>query len=127
MEIEINNVKYQVKSNALTKFHYKKLFGVGIFKDISVLNSINTKSEKIRKELKGTDLTDEEIEIEVNNQLMGESDAIIDVALKMAYVLIYTANNQFMSFEQWLGTIDKVDLKETWVSEVITTISNTFC
>lgn len=126
-EIVINNKTYEIKSNALTKFHYKKIFGVGIFKDISILNAINTKSEKIRKELKDSGLSEEEIEIEVNTQLIEESDAIIDVALKMAYILIYTANNQFMSFEDWLNTLDKVDLKENWVSEVINTISSTFC
>ena len=39
-------------SNALTRLHYKKLFGVGLFQDISKMNTINKKQVILENQLK---------------------------------------------------------------------------
>lgn len=126
-EIIIKEKVYTISCNALTRFHYKKLFGTGIFKDIALLQKINTKSEELRKELKKTLEDEKEIEEKVNESLLEDADTLLDVVEKMAYVLIYTADNGFMSFNNWLESMESIDLKETWVSEVINIISKSFC
>lgn len=125
--VTICDKEYEIACNAFTRFQYKKVFGNGIFADINVLNKFSTEQEKLRKELKEKKLSDDEIEQEVNIKMMDSLDDFIDVIEKIAYIEIYTANNKIESFEDWIKSIDKIDLSADWISEVTELAVNSFC
>lgn len=119
--------EFPIECNAFTRFQYKTIFGKGIFEDISVLNDFSTKQEELRKELKKKKLSDEEIDNEINKMMLQHVDDFLDVIEKMAYILIYTANSNIGSFEDWLKGITKIELSEDWISEVTELAVNSFC
>ena len=125
--ITICDKEYEIACNAFTRFQYKTIFGKGIFADIKILNEFSTKQENLRKELKKQKVSEEEIENQVNLMMMENLDDFIDVIERMAYILIYTANNKVGSFEDWLKGIDKIDLSADWISEVTELAVNSFC
>lgn len=125
--ITICDKEYPIECNAFTRFQYKTIFGKGIFADIKILSDFSEKQEKLTKELKEKGLEKEEIEKEINSSMMENLDDFIDVIEKMAYILIYTANNKVDSFEKWLKGITKINLSAEWISEVTELAVNSFC
>ena len=125
--ITICGKEYKIECNAFTRFQYKTLFGRGIFADIKVLSEFSEKQENLRKELKAKKMSDEEIENEINKSMMENLDDFIDVIERIAYILIYTANNQVEGFEKWLKGITKLDLSESWIEEVTEFAVSSFC
>ena len=123
--ITICDKEYEIDCNAFTRFQYKTIFGRGIFADIKALNDFSIKQEKARKELSG--LSEEELEAELNLIMMENLDDFIDVIERIAYILIYTANNKIGSFEDWLKGITKIDLSASWISEVTELAVSSFC
>lgn len=126
-KITICDKEYEIACNAFTRFQYKTIFGKGIFADIKTLNEFSSKQEQLRKELKDKKVSEEEIENQINLMMMENLDDFIDVIERMAYILIYTANNKVGSFEDWLKGIDKIDLSANWISEVTELAVNSFC
>ena len=59
--------------------------------------------------------------------MMVDLDDFIDVIEKIAYILIYTANNKIGSFEDWLKSIEKINLSDSWISEVTEFAVASFC
>lgn len=116
--ITIDGKDYEIACNAFTRFQYKKLFGVGLMADIQKLSAITTKQEELRNELKKKKLKDEQIELEVNSMFMNEFDDFVDVIEKLTYILIYTANSNCGTFEDFLKGIEVVDLSAGWINEV---------
>ena len=125
--ITICGKEYPIDCNAFTRFQYKTVFGRGIFADIKVLSEFSEKQENLRKELKAKKMSDEEIENEINKSMMENLDDFIDVIERIAYILIYTANNQVEGFEEWLKGITKLDLSESWIGEVTEFAVSSFC
>lgn len=125
--ITICGKEYPIDCNAFTRFQYKTVFGRGIFADIKVLSEFSEKQENLRKELKAKKVSDEEIENEINKSMMENLDDFIDVIERIAYILIYTANNQVEGFEEWLKGITKLDLSELWIEEVTEFAVSSFC
>lgn len=125
--ITICGKEYPIDCNAFTRFQYKTVFGRGIFADIKVLSEFSEKQENLRKELKAKKVSDEEIENEINKSMMENLDDFIDVIERIAYILIYTANNQVEGFEEWLKGITKLDLSESWIEEVTEFAVSSFC
>ena len=125
--ITICGKEYKIECNAFTRFQYKTVFGRGIFADIKVLSEFSEKQENLRKELKEKKMSDEEIENEINKSMMENLDDFIDVIERIAYILIYTANNQVEGFEEWLKGITKLDLSESWIEEVTEFAVSSFC
>ena len=125
--ITICDKEYEIACNAYTRFQYKTVFGRGIFADIKILNEFSENQEKLRKDLEKQNKTVEEIEKEINLSMMENLDDFIDVIQRMAYILIYTANNKIGSFEEWLKGIEKIDLSANWIGEVTELAVNSFC
>lgn len=123
--ITICDKEYEIDCNAFTRFQYKTIFGRGIFADIKTLNDFSVKQEKVTKEL--ANLPEEEQETQLNLIMMENLDDFIDVIERIAYILIYTANNKIGSFEEWLKGITKIDLSASWISEVTELAVNSFC
>lgn len=126
-QIEIEGKTFDIDCNAFTRFQYKSIFKRGIFEDIKVLNDYSNKQEDLRKKMKAENKTDEEIERELGSAMMTELDSFLDVIERIAYILIYTANNKVGNFEEWLKSIKKIDLSEKWISEVTEFAVNSFC
>ena len=125
--ITICNKEYPITCNAFTRFQYKKIFGKGFFTDIKLLNDFSEAQESIRKELEDKGLEEEEIEKKITSSMMEGLDDFIDVIEKIAYILIYSANNKIEPFEKWLENIEKIDLSDSWISEVTECAVNSFC
>lgn len=125
--ITICDKEYQIECNAFTRFEYKTIFGKGIFQDIKILNDFSREQEKKRKELKEQGMAEEEIEAEINLMMMEKLDDFIDVIERIAYILIYTADNKIGKFDEWLKGINKIDLSANWISEVTEFAVNSFC
>lgn len=125
--ITICDKEYEIECNAFTRFQYKTIFGRGIFTDIKILNEFSKKQEKLRKELEEKKVSEEDIESQISLATMDNLDDFIDVIEKMAYILIYTANNKIGSFEDWLKGIEKIDLSANWIGEVTELAVNSFC
>ena len=125
--ITICDKEYEIECNAFTRFQYKTIFGRGIFTDIKILNEFSEKQEKLKKELKEKNISEDEIESQINLAMMDNLDNFIDVIERMAYILIYTANNKIASFEDWLKGIEKIDLSANWIGEVTELAVNSFC
>lgn len=126
-KITICDKEYEIDCNAFTRFQYKTVFGRGIFADIKILNEFSEKQEKLRKELKAKKMSNEEIENQINISMLENLDDFIDVIERIAYILIYTANNNVESFEEWLKGITKLDLSQPWISEVTEFAVSSFC
>ena len=125
--ITICDKEYEISCNAFTRFQYKTIFGKGIFADIKTLNEFSSKQEQLRKELKDKKVSEEEIENQINLMMMENLDDFIDVIERMAYILIFTANNKVESFEDWLKGIEKIDLSASWIGEVTELAVSSFC
>lgn len=125
--ITICDKEYPVSCNAFTRFEYKNIFGKGIFADIKVISDFSQQQEKISKELEKKGMNKEEIEKEINSCMMENLDDFIDVIERIAYILIYTANNDICDFNEWLKSIDKIDLSANWISEVTELAVSSFC
>ena len=126
-KITICNKEWDIDCNAFTRFQYKKIFGVGIFSDIKILNQLNEKQENARKKLEAEGATEEQIQKAINEVTLDNLDDFIDVIEKIAYILIYTANPKIEPFEIWLKNIEKIDLSSSWISEVTELAVNSFC
>ena len=125
--ITICEKEYPIVCNAFTRFEYKKIFNRGIFADIKVLSEFSDNQEKMKKELVKKELADEEIEKEINLYMMEHLDDCIDVIERIAYLLIYSANDKIESFENWLKAIEKIDLSDKWIQEVTEVAVSSFC
>ena len=125
--ITICDKEYTITCNAFKKKKKKKIFNRGIFADIKVLSEFSDNQEKIKKELAEKGLADEEIEKEINLYMMEHLDDFIDVIERIAYILIYSANDKIESFENWLKAIEKIDLSDKWIQEVTEVAVSSFC
>lgn len=126
-KITICDKEYEISCNAFTRFQYKTIFGKGIFADIKVLNEFSEKQEKLRKELISNGKNDEEIEKEINLEMLENLDDFIDVIERITYILLYTANENIGTFDEWLKSLDKIDLSADWIGEVTELAVSSFC
>lgn len=125
--IKICGKEYPIDCNAYTRFQYKKIFGQGIFSDIKKLNEFSEKQESLKEEMKSKGISEEEIEKQINLVMMENLDDFIDVIERIAYILIYTANNKVESFDEWLKSLPKIELSADWIGEVTELAVDSFC
>ena len=126
-KISICDKEYEIDCNAFTRFQYKKVFDKGIFEDIKILSEFSQKQNNLTAELKQKGLNETEINEQVSLFMMENLDDFIDVIERIAYILIYTANSNIESFEDWLKGIDKIDLSASWITEVTEFAVSSFC
>lgn len=121
-KIKICGTEYEICTNGLTMFLYKKEFKTGIMADISRLQRIYL--TKVDTEGK----TEEEAQQELGIAMMPQMDDYIEVALRIAYILIKTGNRDFMSFDDFVQTIDQINIfEDKWIDEVTELAVNSFC
>lgn len=124
-KITICGKEYEICTNAFCMFEYKKQFKTGIIADIGRMNEYNIKVEEVEKKCK-QEGREEDIEQEVNRVALEEFDNIIQIPLQLAYTFIKVADRNFMSFEDWLMTIEDIKIEDSWIAEVTELAVNSF-
>ena len=128
-KIEINGISYDIDCNALTYIDYRKKFNKGIFQDIDILQKFTTTqvllSNKYKKE--NPTLTDAQIEILLSKDMLQNLDEYIEASTRLAYSLIYTADDKIGSYEDWLKNIKQIKTNDKWIVEVTEFAVDHFC
>lgn len=128
-EINISAKLYKINCNAYTYIIYPKLFGNSIFEDISVIQQFVGSGALTLEKLKNdnNNLSDDEIAEMITKSFSAEKlQAYIESSLKLAYALIYTANNDFMEYNEWLKTIRNIDAGDEWIAEIANYVITNF-
>ena len=127
--IVIDGNKYDIECNALTYIQYKKVFNKGIIADMDII-----KDYLIRQTLKANELkekypqmSEQEIDTQVGNYMNNYIDDFIEVITRIAYILIYSANEKIEEYENWLRKIKSFKIDDDWVAEVTELAVDCFC
>lgn len=127
--IVIDGNEYDIECNALTYIQYKKVFNKGIFADMDII-----KDYLIRQTLKANELkekypqmSEQEIDTQVGNYMNNYIDDFIEVTTRIAYILIYSANEKIEEYENWLRKIKNFKIDDDWVAEVTELAVDCFC
>ena len=124
-KLEICGKEYEICTNAFCMFEYKKQFKTGIIADIGRMNDYNVKVAEIEEKCKQEN-READIEKEVNKVALEEFDNIIQIPLQLAYIFIKTADRNFISFEDWLTSIEDIRIEDSWIAEVTELAVNSF-
>lgn len=128
-KIEINGISYDIDCNAFTYIDYRKKFNRGIFQDIDILQRFTTTqvllANKYKKE--NPTLTDAQIEILLSKDMLQNLDEYIEASTRLAYSLIYTADDKIGSYEDWLKNIKQIKTNDKWIVEVTEFAVDNFC
>lgn len=127
--IVIDGNEYNIECNALTYIKYKQIFNKGIFADMNIIKDYIVMQTVKARELKEKypQISDEEIDIEVGSYMNNYIDEFIEVITRLAYILIYSADEQIEQYEKWLKKIKNLKIDDDWVVEVTEFAVNCFC
>lgn len=128
-QIVIEGNSYDIDCNALTFILHKRIFNKGIMEDVHVLQNyiiIQTiKSNELKQ--KFTELTEEQIDNRVAKFMNEYIDDFIEAITRIAYTLIYTANDKIKSYDEFLRSIKKLKIDDDWIVEVTELAVDCFC
>lgn len=128
-QIVIEGKSYDIDCNALTYILHKRIFNRGIMQDIHVLqNYIITQTIKANElKEKFTELTEKQIDEQVATFMNNYIDDFIEAITRIAYTLIYTANDKIESYEDFLKKIKHFKINDDWIVEVTEFAVDCFC
>lgn len=128
-QIAIDGNKYDIECNALTYILHKRLFNRGIMQDIHVLqNYILTQTVKANEiKTKLPKLSEAEINNQVANFMNEYIDDFIEAITRIAYTLMYTANEKLVGYEEFLRSIKNFKIDDDWIVEVTEFAVDCFC
>lgn len=105
--IKIGSTAYDMKSSAYTVFAYKDQMGRDLLADISKINDTYIEINKLPEE-------------EQTGAWLNEITGVIEIALKLAYIMIKEQDKSFKNYEEWLQEIDAITGTEnSWIQEVM--------
>lgn len=127
--ITIEGKEYEVECNALTYVQYKKMFGRGIIEDLQIVKNylVNQTIETNKIMLEDNTLSEVEVSNRLSEIMVHSIDEFIEVITKIAYIMIYSANNRIESYENWLKNIKKFKIDDDWIVEVTEIAVDCFC
>lgn len=126
-KITICDTEYSIDCNALTFVKYKSFFKTGILKDMQFIKNYLVKQTIISNKLDETSINDAEKLQQVSNVMIDDTDEFVTKITQIAWILIYTANNKIESYEDWLKSIKKFDVTDSWIFEVTEYAVDCFC
>lgn len=127
--IVIDGNEYNIECNALTYIQYKKVFNKGIFADMDIIKDYLVRQTLKANELKEKypQMSEQEIDTQVGNYMNNYIDDFIEVITRIAYILIYSANEKIEEYENWLRKIKNFKIDDDWVAEVTELAVDCFC
>ena len=126
-QIEISGVQYNIDCNALTFVKYKSFFKTGILKDMQFIKSYLIKQTVLAKQVEEKNIDEVEKLSHVSDYMIDDTDEFITKITQIAWILIYTANTQVTSYEDWLKTIKEFKIDDDWIVEVTEFAVDCFC
>ena len=128
-QIAIDGNKYDIDCNALTFVLHKRLFNKGLMQDVRILqNYLITQTIKANEiKAKFPKLTDAEIDNQVANFMNEYIDDFIEAITRIAYTLMYTANEKLVGYEEFLRSIKNFKIDDDWIVEVTELAVDCFC
>lgn len=127
--IVIEGNKYNIDCNALTFVLHKRLFNKGLMQDVRILqNYLITQTIKANEiKTKFPKLSDAEINNQVANFMNDYIDDFIEAITRIAYTLMYTANEKITSYDDFLRGIKNFKIDDDWIVEVTELAVDCFC
>lgn len=125
-EIKIGEDTYPIDCNALTYVEFKKIFGIGIYEDINVIRKYMLKQLELIKEAQKDNIEVKKIIEIVSKAQIDDVSSFIESITRITYILIKTANDDFMEYKEWLKTFNP-KLQDDWISEVTGYAVDCFC
>ena len=128
-QIVIEGNSYDIECNALTFVLHKRLFDKGIMQDMHILQNYlitqTIKSNEIKT--KFPKLSNTEINNQVANFMNDYIDDFIEAITRIAYTLMYTANEKIAKYEDFLRSIKNFKIDDDWIVEVTEFAVDCFC
>lgn len=128
-QITICDKEYNIECNAFTYVQYRKVFNRGIFEDIQVLKDylITQTVKTIEIKEKYPKITEIELSSKISEIMMPKLDAFIEAVTRIAYILIYSVNENIENYELFLKGIKSFKIDDEWIVEVTEFAVDCFC
>ena len=127
--IVICDKEYNIECNAFTYIQYRKVFNRGIFEDIQVLKDylVTQTVTSIQLKEKNPKLSEIEIAEKLSEVMISKLDGFIEAVTRIAYILIYSANENIDDYETFLKGIKTFKIDDDWIVEVTEFAVDCFC
>ena len=127
--IVICDKEYNIECNAFTYIQYRKVFNRGIFEDIQVLKDylVTQTVTSIQLKEKKPKLSEIEIAEKLSEVMISKLDRFIEAVTRIAYILIYSANENIDDYETFLKGIKTFKIDDDWIVEVTEFAVDCFC
>lgn len=128
-QITICDKQYNIECNAFTYVQYRKVFNRGIFEDIQVLKDylITQTLKTIEIKEKYPKITEIELSSKISEIMIPKLDGFIEAVTRIAYILIYSINENIESYELFLKGIKSFKIDDEWIVEVTEFAVDCFC
>lgn len=127
--IAICDKEYNIECNAFTYIQYRKVFNRGIFEDIQVLKDylVTQTVTSIQLKEENPKLSEIELASKLSDIMVSKLDGFIEAVTRIAYILIYSANQNIDEYEAFLKGIKTFKIDDEWIVEVTEFAVNCFC
>lgn len=127
--IVICDKEYNIDCNAFTYIQYRKVFNRGIFEDIQVLKDylVTQTVTSIQLKEENQKLSEVELAGKLSDIMMSKLDGFIEAVTRIAYILIYSANENIDDYETFLKGIKTFKIDDDWIVEVTEFAVDCFC
>ena len=85
------------------------------------------KQTVISKKIEETDYSEAEKSSKISDFMMDDIDDFITTITRIAWILIYTADEKVENYETWLKSIKKFKIDDDWIVEVTEFAVDCFC
>lgn len=129
-QITICGKQYNIDCNAWTYVNYKKIFNRGVFEDIQIIEDFVVKQTMFAEKIKESkpNIKEKELIKELSRlMLRGGIDNYIEAVTRIAYICVYTADENCGNYEEWLKGIERINTNDKWIVEVTEFAVDCFC
>lgn len=128
-QIKIDGNTYDADCNALTYVLHKRIFNRGIMQDIRIIQNYlitqTIEANKLKNQF--SELNESELNDRISKFMNNYIDEFIEAITRIAYTLIYTANDKVANYDDFLRNIKKFKIDDDWIVEVTELAVNCFC